>query len=118
MTVSILKPPKNTRRVSRWADLPDCREPAEYLVTDQSGNTRSIWVSKHKRQILEALMRAPMFCASICRLSHFIMGLREVQGLNIETERFSNDPATGRETYGIYKLLDNVTPVGGQGVRS
>ncbi|WP_216825754.1 hypothetical protein [Ruegeria sp. EL01] len=51
-------------------------------------------------------------------MSHFIMGLREVQGLNIETERFSNDPATGRETYGIYKLLDNVTPVGGQGVRS
>lgn len=109
---------KSALWVTAWRDLPPQTEPAQYQVTDCAGETRKIWVSKNKRRIVDALIDGPVHCASPCRLSHFVMGLREDQGLNIETVRFDKDPKAGRSHCGIYQLLDTVTRVDGQAVQS
>ncbi len=107
---------KNALWVTTWRDLPCKTEPAQYTVTDEAGETRKIRVSKNKRRIIDALVDGPVHCASPCRLSHFVMGLREEQGLNIETVWFDQDPKAGRARFGIYKLLDQVTRIEERGV--
>ncbi|MEX0328425.1 MAG: hypothetical protein AB3N07_06845 [Ruegeria sp.] len=102
--------------VTAWRDLPNQTVPAQYLVTDEAGETRNICVSKNKRRIVDALVDGPVHCASPCRLSHFVMGLREEQGLNIETVWFDQDPKAGRSRFGIYNLLDQVTRIEERGV--
>ena len=60
-----------------WRDLPAQTAPAQYSVTNEAGDTRLIWVSKNKRRIVDALIDSPIHCASPCRLSHFVMGLKQ-----------------------------------------
>lgn len=107
---------KNALWVTTWRDLPNQMSAAQYLVTNEVGETRKIWVSKNKRRIVDALIDGPVHCASPCRLSHFVMGLRDEQGLNIKTVWFDNDPKAGRSRFGIYNLLDQVTRIEGRGV--
>lgn len=109
---------KSALWVTKWRDLPPQTEPAEYQVTTEAGEIRQFWVSKNKRRLVDALIDGPVHCASPCRLSHFVMGLREDQGLNIETVWFDNDPKAGRTRCGIYKLLDSVTRIDGGEARS
>ncbi len=107
---------KNALGVTTWRDLPHKTAPAQYTVIDEAGETRKIWVSKNKRRIIDALVDGPVHCASPCRLSHFVMGLREEQGLNIETVWFDQDPKAGHARFGIYTLLDQVIRIEERGV--
>lgn len=101
-------PPPDAKRVYRWADLPDATERAAYLITDEGGEPRQITVARHQRQVLEGLMRAPIYAASYCRISDQVLPLRRDHGVDIRCDMYANDPETGRERYGIYTLVSDV----------
>ncbi len=117
-TESKTRPAPGTLWVTGWHSLKSETAIAAFLVESEGADPRTIHVGKNKRRIVEALINNPMYCASPCRLSHYVMELREEQGLNIETEWYSNDPKTGRERYGVYVLKDKVTRIDGNEVRS
>ena len=113
------RPSRNTRRVLGWINLPNRNDPAEFEFVTDDGKRRTFWASKNKRRILEALMLDPMYCASPCRLSHYVQLMRDELGKDfIETKWYDNDPATGRERFGVYTLGYKVCRVNRQGVRS
>lgn len=101
-------PPSNALRVYRWADLPNLTAPALYRVTDPGREPREIYASKHKRQVLEGLMRSPLYAASYCRLSDQVLPLRRDDDVNIVCKMFRGDAETGRQKFGIYFLVSKV----------
>lgn len=107
-TVEFELPPSNALRVYRWTDLPNLTAPALYRVTDPGQEPREIYASKHKRQVLEGLMRSPLYAASYCRLSDQVLPLRRDNGVNIECKMYRGDAETGRQKYGIYVLVSQV----------
>ena len=109
MSIKNHTPPKNAKRIYRWADLPNTIEAASYLVEEPGLEPRAITVAKHKRQVLEGLLNGPMFTASYCRLSDQVLPLRRDEGLTIRCDMYANDPEIGRERYGIYVLESVVT---------
>ncbi|GAB5447177.1 MAG: hypothetical protein Gyms2KO_20500 [Gymnodinialimonas sp.] len=106
-------PPRNARRIYRWADLPSASKPAQYRVTDPGQEPRVITVSRRKRQVLEGLMQAPIFAASYCRLSDNVLPLRRDHGVDIACTIYNNDADTGRDRYGIYTLVSKVERIDG-----
>lgn len=116
-TIESELPPTNALRVYRWADLPNLTAPALYRVTDPGQEPREIYASKHKRQVLEGLMRSPLYAASYCRLSDQVLPLRRDDGVNIECKMYRGDADTGRQKFGIYFLVSKVTRIDSQEVR-
>ncbi len=107
-TIKADLPPENALRVYRWADLPNLTAPALYRITDPGQEPREIYASKHKRQVLEGLMRSPLYAASYCRLSDQVLPLRRDDGVNIECKMYRGDADTGRQKYGIYVLVSQI----------
>lgn len=116
-TIKADLPPANALRIYRWADLPNLTTPALYRVTDPGQEPREIYASKHKRQVLEGLMRSPLYAASYCRLSDQVLPLRRDDGVNIECKMYRGDADTGRQKFGIYFLVSKVTRIDSQEVR-
>lgn len=108
-------PPKNTRRVYAWKDLPSTHKPAQYRITDPGQEPRTITVSRRKRQVLEGLMLAPIHSASYCRLSDKVLPLRRDHGVDIECTLYKNDNDTGRDRFGVYTLNSKVERLEGEG---
>ncbi|SLN64126.1 hypothetical protein ROA7450_03383 [Roseovarius albus] len=106
------KPPRGTRRVYGWKDLPDNEQPTHYHVIDRNGHETTVSAKGKKKRVLEGLRRAPLLSASYCRLSDQVDLLRRA-GLDIETTLYKNDPETGRERYGVYTLHGSVSPIRG-----
>ncbi|NOD48722.1 MULTISPECIES: hypothetical protein [unclassified Ruegeria] len=115
-TIDADLPPANALRVYRWADLPNLTAPALYRVTDPGQEPREVYASKHKRQVLEGLMRSPLYAASYCRLSDQVLPLRRDDGVNIECKMYRGDADTGRQKYGIYVLVSQVELIEERGV--
>lgn len=111
------KEPRDTLYVQRWADLPALTETAEFEITNGDGDSHIIHVNKNMRRVLEALRKCPIYCASRYRVSHYVSLLRHEKRVEIETDRYSNDPDTGRLTYGVFRLVSKVKRVGSQEVR-
>ena len=107
-TIQLEKPPENAKRVYKWADLPPAKAAALYRVTDPGQEPREIVVSKHQQQVLEGLMRSPIYAASYCRLSDQVLPLRRDHGVSIRCDMYRSDPDTGRERYGVYVLESTV----------
>lgn len=109
------RPPANTLRVYGWANLPGEKAPAQFNITDGTGESRTVTLSKNKRRILEGLMKQPMFCASPVRISDIVFILKTDYGINIHMDLYSNDAETDRAKFGVYTLIDHVerTSVGG-----
>ncbi|MEO1143784.1 MAG: hypothetical protein AAFW66_15825 [Pseudomonadota bacterium] len=96
------------KRIHRVADLPYDRSPAEYLVTAENSETKTVSLQKRKRQVLDLLMQAPLYAASPVRLSDMVHLLKLEDGIDIETVMFPGDPGTGTTRYGIYVLRSMV----------
>jgi len=74
-------------------DLPQDRAPALFIVD----NDRTTLIGKRLRQVLEALQKGPIFCASPVRLSDAVLILRRDYGVRIETETTQD----GRKFYDL-----------------
>ena len=105
------KPPSNAKRVFGNRDLPPHRGKARYRVTTADGRSFIRTVAKRKRQVLEALMQAPVYCASPVRISDQVCIMKADDGIHIMTEMFRDDRAPA-SVYGIYVLCDQVEYLG------
>ena len=105
------KPPTNARRVFGNRDLPPNRGKAHYRITTTDGRSFERAVGKRKRQVLEALMRAPVYCASPVRISDLVCTMKADDGIQIKTEMFK-DKRPPAFVYGIYVLADQVEYLG------
>ena len=117
-TTTPTKEPRNTLYVQRWADLTSKTEPARYRVEDEDGSSHTITVSKNMRRILDTLMLRPIYCASRCRISHYVNVMRHELSVKIETDRYKNDPASGRMSYGVFRLVSKISQVDEREVQS
>lgn len=108
-------PPANARRNNRWRDFPNTISPAQYRVTDETGETRTVTVSKNKRRVLEGLMQAPMYCASPVRISDLVHILKRDYGVDIAMDLYANDSDTDRAKFGVYTLKSKVELINGNG---
>ncbi|ABD53148.1 hypothetical protein [Jannaschia sp. CCS1] len=108
-------PPKDTRRIYGWHNLPNTYKAARYRITDPGQEPRVITVSRKKRQVLEGLMRSPLHSASYCRLSDTVMPLRRDHGVDIECTLYKSDTDTGRDKFGVYTLSSKVERIDGEG---
>ena len=102
------RPSAKTLRVYGWTNLPSEKAPARFRVTDDTGESSIVTLSKNKRRILEGLMEQPMFCASPVRISDIVCVLKADHAINIHTELYANDRETDRAKYGVYTLVDRV----------
>jgi len=102
-------------RTSAWhvwrkANLPGNREAQTYLLQDNCGKAQRIILKNRNRQVIDALIRGPIFAASPVRLSNSIMILRREYGVEIETHIFSANDGSGG-VFGIYELISRVKPI-------
>jgi hypothetical protein len=104
------KPPRNTKRVYKWDDLPDQAPPQLYEVTT-GATTKRTFISKKRLRVMEGLIKHPLFAASPVRISDHVLHLKTLNGVDIETLVYKNDPETGRERYGVNFLRSTITPV-------
>lgn len=101
----VTKPPSNTLFADGWDDLPDTTHPAAYRI---EGQDQTFTVRKKTRQVLEALMRQPVACASRCRISDRVLLLRRDNGLTIKMTMFPGDGTSQGEAFGVYFLKSEI----------
>lgn len=106
------KPPINTQWIISRSDLPSRRGSARYAVRQLDGTYETIILSNRKRQVMDALIRRPIYCASPVRLSDIVLLLRRENGIDIETEFFQENDGIENTRYGIYVLIDRVRYLG------
>jgi hypothetical protein len=68
---------------------------------------------KRRRQILELLMRGPVFCASTVRISDVVFVLKTKNGVDVKTECFPGDDMAGAGRFGVYYLHSSVARIDG-----
>ncbi len=99
---------QSAKRILRRADLPKSRNLAAYTwPTEDGGESRTI-VAKRDRQVLDAIIDGPVFCASPVRVSDSVLRLRRDHGVPIETETFSERDGDESLTFGAYYLTADV----------
>lgn len=85
----------------RWIlslrDLPQERGQARYRMTTPTGDITEVTLSKRKRQVVDALLRGELFCASTVRIGDVVFRLKEDNDLHAETKTLSN----GRKYYSL-----------------
>lgn len=108
MTETNQKPPSNAQRIMRVADLPPDRKPTRYEIRNGTSKPRIVTLDKRKRQIVDLLMSAPVYCASPVRLSDVVHILKREIGLEVETKYYPGNPITGSGAYGVYFLTSDV----------
>lgn len=116
MSRSSQTPPRNAQRIFRVEDLPKDRRAARYQITRKNGETSTVILHKRRRQILELLMRGPVFCASLVRVSDIVCILKHECGLEVETVFFPGEKVNGAGDFGIYFLRSQVTRLDAQEV--
>ena len=108
MSLKETNPPRETQRVMRISDLPSNRRPARFLISNQGGETQTVVLSKRRRQIIELLMRGPVYCASPVRISDIVSVLKHETCIDIHTEFYAGDRDIGAGDYGVYFLRSTV----------
>lgn len=92
----------------RISDLPHNRRPARFLISNQGGEPQTVVLSKRRRQIIELLMRGPVYCASPVRISDVVSVLKHETSIDIHTEFYAGDRDIGAGDYGVYFLRSTV----------
>ncbi|WP_417729123.1 hypothetical protein [Roseovarius sp.] len=106
------KPPESTRWIFSRRDLPPRRGSARFEVYTANGDRKNVILSNRKRQVVDALIRNPIYCASPVRLSDIVMLLRSEDGLGVETVYFQESDGIEKTRFGVYKLTDQVHYLG------
>ncbi|WP_299503246.1 hypothetical protein [uncultured Roseobacter sp.] len=90
-----------TGKFPRWIlsvrDLPQKRGLGRYSVEIPDGPTKQIITDKRKRQVIDAMLEGPLFCASTVRLGDAVFRLKQDHDFHTKTERLDN----GRKYYAL-----------------
>lgn len=82
--------PLKSGELPRWImsirDLPLNRTPAKYEVTKGDGTKAVVTLKDRKRQMADAMLIGPVFCASTVRLGDAVFRLKEDHGLHAATK--------------------------------
>ena len=108
--------PKNALHVWVIKDLTQERDSCTFEIVNDGQKPRAFNFDKRKRQVIETLMRSPVYCASPVRISDVVHILKRDNGLEVETRMFPGNPKTGSGSYGIYILKSKVTRLEGREV--
>ncbi len=100
---NILEPHETPRWIMSVCDLTADRTPAKYEVTKADGRAFVVTLKDRKRQVVDAMLIGPVFCASTVRLGDAVFRLKEDNDLHAATRT----TAEGRKFYTL----------SGQGVR-
>ena len=92
------------KRITRRADLPQERGLAAYSWLDEGGEEARTMVSKRDRQVLDAIIASPVFCASPVRVSDSVLRLRRDHGVPILRKDFTERDGDESLTFGVYLL--------------
>lgn len=98
----------SARRITRRKDLPQARGFARFVWSGCNGEERSAFLQKRDRQVAEAIIDGPVYCASPVRVSDSVLRLRRDSGLPIETEFFNESDGNEKLTFGVYYLASPV----------
>ncbi|MAM63856.1 hypothetical protein [Maritimibacter sp. UBA3975] len=109
MSSNQLKPPANAQRISRRADLSPNRQGVWIQIENEGSEPTKALLSKSKRQVVDTLLRGPVYAASPVRISDIVHILKRDVGLDIETKMYPGDPDNGSMSYGVYFLRSKVT---------
>ncbi|SLN72068.1 hypothetical protein ROJ8625_03787 [Roseivivax jejudonensis] len=109
-------PPASTRRIWRVSDLPSDRSAATYAIQQADGSVTRHILSKRRRQVMDLLIAAPVYCASPVRISDIVHLLKRETGVEIHTDYYAGDPNTGAGAYGTYTLVSRVHRVASEQV--
>ncbi|MEP5761156.1 MAG: hypothetical protein ABJ327_17940 [Litoreibacter sp.] len=107
----LTKLPTNVRFIMRRPDLPQSREPVSFEVNRDGVMPFVVTLEKRQRQVIEALMLTPLYCASPVRLSDVVHIVKREHGLDIETMFFSDETGPETATFGVYVLKDKLRRV-------
>ena len=105
------KPPESARHVWGVSGLSRDRSPATYTIEHADGSVTHHILSKRRRQVMDLLMRSPVYCASPVRISDIVHLLKRETGVDIHTEYYAGDPETGAGAFGVYFLKSKVRRV-------
>ncbi|MEM6890758.1 MAG: hypothetical protein AAF636_21885, partial [Pseudomonadota bacterium] len=86
-------------------NLSQDRRPARYQIPCSENASKNRVFSKRKRQVIDTLMKGPVFCASTVRVGDVVFRLKEDDDLHCLTETLPN----GRK---YYRLPDGVRFLG------
>ena len=109
MTNIKTKPPTNTIRIMRVADLPQERGPAQYEILNDDDRSKVVTLCKRQRQIMDLLISGPVYCASPVRISDVVYILKREIGLEVDTKFYPGNPIIGSGAYGVYFLISKAT---------
>lgn len=105
-------PPSGTRWIMAARDLPQDRRLTYFRVTKSDGREQVLALEKRKAQVLQAIMRSPIYCASPVRLSDIVHILKRDYDIGIITEFYSDDSGPEPTRFGVYFLTDQVVNLG------
>lgn len=80
------KPNETPRWIMSVRDLPADRMPAKYEVTKADGSAAFVTLKDRKRQVVDAMLIGPVFCASTVRLGDAVFRLKEDHDLHAATK--------------------------------
>ena len=80
--------------------------PACYRFMSQDGESKTVVLSKRKRQVIDTLLQTELYCASTVRIGDIVFRLKEDEGLFAETRTLSN----GRKYYTLAGKVQFVGP--------
>lgn len=109
--ISHTKLPQGTRWINSRADLPQQRAARQYEIIREGDDPKMITLEKRQRQVIDALIATPLYCASPVRLSDIVHIVKREKALNIETLFFNRDTDPEGGKFGVYVLRDVLRPI-------
>lgn len=92
-------------RINLRADLPQSRNLTFYTW---NGGECSAALQKRDKQVADALMASPLWCASPVRIGDSVLRLRRDHGLPVATQFYTEKDGDETLTFGAYYLTETV----------
>tara|TARA_R110002096_G_scaffold326911_1_gene520915 strand:+ start:56 stop:430 length:375 start_codon:yes stop_codon:yes gene_type:complete len=104
----INKAPKNTLRVLANDDLAPNYGKAKYKATFPDGRKVTFITDDTTRQVLDTLIKRPVYCASLVRVGHYVDVLRDELGNEAIRTDWIKPTKPRQKAHGVYSIACKV----------
>lgn len=105
------KAPANTLRVLANDDLAPDYGKAQYRATLPDGRNVTFTTDDTTRQVLDTLIKRPVYCASLVRVGHYVDVLREELGDNAIRTDWIKPSKPRQKAHGVYSIACKIEHV-------